>query len=511
MGGLISAASQRRNLLYVGFIFLFLIVLYIRTAPPGLTFAHGGVDGGELAIASHYLGVAHPPGYALQTALGFSFGKLPIAASLIERLYILSHVLAIATCASVAYGTYKLSDLLVGRRSFIPAAFAAGLLGVSFSFWTQAIILEVYVLLALLFTTLLLVLARPFWQQKRATSSLALVAGVISGLSIAHHLSAALWIPGTIALLGLHAGHRSQFIRLVVAWAAGLSAAYAGSVVMLYLFAGHAPEANWGAVNRSWQNLWDHLTAAQYHYLAQPVTLSRLLGGITRWLHIALADFTIIGVVLALTGLITVLRRWPGLLLALVLWALPLAAFTGLYDARDVDRTYTLPTAVLLALLAGLGLAQVMRSVQVPDAAFGLLGIGVIIGVSAWHFERVTIASADAPETLLRSVQPLVDGETILLVNTDQQAFALSYYTDVEHRLPDPVIIDTRMLSLQWYRQNLRIRYPELAHLRDVTVDAILHDAELRAYRIVSSNFLAPPSGRISQRVATWYVLAPVN
>src|SRR5436305_10621903 len=67
-------ASARVRLICAAFVFVAAITLYISTLAPTVTL----VDSGELMLAAHTLGVAHPPGFPLYVLLAHIFTWLPI-------------------------------------------------------------------------------------------------------------------------------------------------------------------------------------------------------------------------------------------------------------------------------------------------------------------------------------------------------------------------------------------------------------------------------------------------
>jgi len=126
------------------------LALYLATLTPGLSYLEG--DGHELTVAAATLGVAHPSGYPLYTWLAHLFTRLPVG-EVAYRTNLLSSV-----AGAAAVGTL----FLLGRAAGLsrgPAVFAALLFGVSNTFWSQAVITEVYApnALAMLATMLLLV------------------------------------------------------------------------------------------------------------------------------------------------------------------------------------------------------------------------------------------------------------------------------------------------------------------------------------------------------------------
>ena len=122
---------------------LFLLLVY------GLTAAHSVMlgDDGIFVMAADTMGMAHPPGYPLHTALGWLFTHLPLA-SVEWRVHFLSGCFGALTCSVLWLLVRRLTGSSVG-------AWAAALgLGLSDVFWSQAITAKsVYPLNTLLFAS----------------------------------------------------------------------------------------------------------------------------------------------------------------------------------------------------------------------------------------------------------------------------------------------------------------------------------------------------------------------
>lgn len=117
-------------------------VVYLFCMTPGVPAG----DGGELAVAIHYLGVGHAPGYPLHSFLGKLFSVLPIGGSVVWKTNVFSGV-----CASVAVFFTALIAIRIllgmGESPFYSKIFGAcgGLFLAFFPiFWSQAIFCEVY-------------------------------------------------------------------------------------------------------------------------------------------------------------------------------------------------------------------------------------------------------------------------------------------------------------------------------------------------------------------------------
>lgn len=164
-----------------GFAFLF----YKCTLTPSLSYI--SPDGNELATIPYVLGLAHMPGYPLYTWLGKVFTLLPFG-DVAHRMNLMS-----ATLGSVGVGGLYLiiskllhssAASLVLRRA--GASLTSLLFAFSPTFWSQAVIAEVYVPnIALVAITLLALL---HWERTRKDRNFALFA-LIFGLSLGTHIS----------------------------------------------------------------------------------------------------------------------------------------------------------------------------------------------------------------------------------------------------------------------------------------------------------------------------------
>src|SRR5688572_22520138 len=98
----------------------FLAIVYRLTAPPGLTWQHGGADGAELALVAQRAGVAHPPGYTLYALLGWAFIHVSGARPVVAMQW-LSHLAALSACGLLGVAAYRLVV-----RCALPSARIAG-------------------------------------------------------------------------------------------------------------------------------------------------------------------------------------------------------------------------------------------------------------------------------------------------------------------------------------------------------------------------------------------------
>lgn len=162
-------------------LFFCLAPLYLSTAPRTVVLE----DDGLFILSSWFLRIEHPPGYPLFVLLGKLATLFVPLGSVAWRVHALSGLLAAAACVVL---------FLIARRLGLgrPAALlAAAGLGVSATFWEQAIIADVYALHTLLFL-MLLYLALPRHSGVPSTVALGMprrltLSALLFGLALANH------------------------------------------------------------------------------------------------------------------------------------------------------------------------------------------------------------------------------------------------------------------------------------------------------------------------------------
>jgi hypothetical protein len=168
-----------------------LVAVYVATLAPGL--AYDGGDGHELTIVAATLGLAHPTGYPLYTWIGHLFTRLPVG-EVAYRTNLMSAVLGGGSGALL---------FLVGRRLGLSpgiAIWTAVLHGVTTTFWSQAVITEVYAPNACM-VALTLWLALRWADATRAPDTVAtadrrfVLFALVYGLSFGTHMSNAGFAP----------------------------------------------------------------------------------------------------------------------------------------------------------------------------------------------------------------------------------------------------------------------------------------------------------------------------
>jgi hypothetical protein len=411
------------------------LALYVRTLVPWLLPG----DSGEFQVLAHQVGIAHTTGYPVYMLLGKLFITLVPAGDVAYRVNLFSAFMAAVTIGLV-YAAGRLA-----ARSRWGGLFAGLALTVSFTFWSQALIAEVYAIGAAFLAAVLVALLA--WARTGRTSALA-AAGVCGGLGLGAHASVGILAPAAAIYLALH---RSR-------WRASWKPALAGALIGLALYGLaflivdlHAPPANifnaaYGPARSAWG-----LSAAD---LQNPIARIVFIAAGRQWRTALYPDppgmlkkiadyrlklsreFSLLTLLLALAGLVALIwRDWRlAVLLGLGLIAQWLFYFN--YHVGDIYVFY-ISGYLLLALLAGAGFAALARG--------------------HWPGARI--------------VQP------ILLIALAAAALQPVLSPDGSNRLPAVVKGEPPFLTAREYPVNAGTRYlrPEMASIvKELEADAIV-------------------------------------
>ncbi len=181
----------------------FALFLYLRTLAPTVLYYDRPtlLDSAMFQAQLATLGITHPTGYPTYTMLGHLFSYLPIG----DLAYSINLFSAIMGGAAV-FVLYLVGLRLTG--SILGAGIGALAFGIGDTYWSQAIIAEVYTLNALFISSVLLLLL--LWRDTRRDRYL-LGACFLMGLSLTHHVTSGLLLPG--AAIFVFAVDKRTFLR----------------------------------------------------------------------------------------------------------------------------------------------------------------------------------------------------------------------------------------------------------------------------------------------------------
>lgn len=432
------------------------------------------IDSGELAAVACTLGIAHPTGYPLFTLLGWAFSHLPVASTEIVRLNLMA---ALLCAAGVGTMSMFLGRILApfGKKDGVPlllygaAGSGAVLLGVSRTYWEQALSVEVYSLHMFLVALVLLTFHRCIAAEERREASWWVFAFVL-GLGFANHMTMILLAPGLLYWYFAVMGNQWKPIgRMVLPFLAGLS-------VYLYLplRASQHPTMNWGDPT-TWGRLFAHLRGKQYSVwlFSSMDVASHQLAYFWRSLP---GELSIPGLLLSLLGVIVLMRGQRKTAIATLLLFLGCVAYSINYDIHDID-SYFLLAYIVLAVWAGVGMYAAGRwLVQTPGwkpAVVVACMACVPAGVGVYHYNDVDESRNYLVDDYTHAMfASLPRNAVVLSYQWDYWVSASYYYQLVKGEREDLTIIDKELLRRSWYLRELRGRFPWLMAAAQKEVDA---------------------------------------
>jgi hypothetical protein len=409
------------------------LLLYVYTSPRTVALE----DDGFFILTSKAFGIAHAPGYPLYTLLAGWFQYLPFG-SLAWRIHAFSAVCGALTSAAL---WLTLRRLLPGN---LPALTGALALGLSLTFWSQAIVAEVYTLATLLFTLALWLLLQADSAEQGRRVVLRLAALVI-GLGLANHWP--LLVLASPVLLVLMWRQRraiaSDFPVLLLCLTLGLTPylwmIWRSHHPAVYTFTGplDSLQAFWSYVSRSSYADVDHSPTADW--------LDKL--GYIRFVLIqSLAQFAWLGGILALTGLLSPPAGWPmpirlGLFGTWLASGILIALLLGFDDQplnRAIFRVYPLMAWIIVAIWLAAGITW-LQAQHARLATPAVLSVLLLMFVSNWPSnDRNAYTWA---QTYAHAVLADLPSQTTLYLSSDIALGTVAYAHQIEGLRPDVALV----------------------------------------------------------------------
>jgi hypothetical protein len=309
----------------------------------------GAADTFEFQVVMPQWGIAHPTGYPLFVTLGKVFSLLPLG-SMAFRLNVFAAL--IATLA--VWVIYRLIVLLTSDR--LTAAIAALLLAASMVFWSQAIVIEVYGLNALLVAVTLWLLVRLLQNpENRIQKWLIYAVALTLGSALSHHFdSAILFVPVGLTLF---------FTRPRLSWKSWLIAAgcfVIGLTPWLLIY------FRWPALhNGQWMTIGEWIGWITGQRFGGALNLA-LWSDPTRWsimLRLTLEQFGWAGAALAVVGLIALLLRARRVALITFVTFAGYFFFGLVYNVPDVS-VFVIPLFLVMAIWIGVAISAIVQGVS---------------------------------------------------------------------------------------------------------------------------------------------------
>lgn len=437
-----------RESLHVIIVFASVLAVYIWSMPRTVVLE----DDGLFILSSWFNGISHPPGYPLYTVLGHLATLVPIGNPAI-RVHLLSAVFGALSCVCL---------FRIARRLFPTKVYAyTATLGMACSttFWSQAIIAEVYTLNVFIFLLLFLIALKAGEKSNTIpTPGPLYLMAFLYGLGISNHWP--LLVLSTPALLVLLWPVRSSVIRHF-------------SVCLLFLLLGLTPylwmvirsqmhpEISFYGPISSWHDFWFYISRKGY----ADADVNVGAGWWDKWhycwyvLKQTTSQFGSINGVFVWLGFFSQWRLWPWrLCCALVLGYLGstfvlilLLGFNYEPWHQAIFRVYPLISYVIASLWLAAGIFVLIKLVRniLQDTKMsrvipvGLCSIVVAIALmdnSAFNYRAHDRWAEDYARTLLSMVKP----NAILFVSEDPNVGPLGYVTKILHVRPDVTLYHSK-------------------------------------------------------------------
>jgi hypothetical protein len=396
------------------------LVVYLLTLAPGLTWAHWGADGGDFVTAALTGRVPHPPGFPLYTWIAGAFVRLPWRTPA-WRLNLLS--------ALSGAGAVLATTVAVRRRGH--GTLVAGVTGVTLGFapllWSQAVITEVYALATCLVAVML------WWrEQDMGTRRWALIAGVLWGGGVAVH-------PTLLFLAPLWSKMERKIRPLLLGgFLFGLTP------YLLLPLCGPWPQP-WGDL-RTIRGWWIYVSARLYHGFAFTLPAAQWPQRLAAWGKVMVQQFTPLGAVTALLGL----RERGDAVRPALLSLLLVSVYAIGYNTAD-SLVYLTALLPLLALWLSDGIAS-LTTRGIPVAVWLLLPALLL----ALNWGQVNLTGEDDPRRWAEAVLDEAPPAAVVVTSRDAHTFALWYAQAGLEVRPDVTVIDRDLWAQAAYRAFLR-------------------------------------------------------
>jgi hypothetical protein len=431
-------------------LFAICLLLYNATLTPGLSYA--SPDGNELTTIAATLGLAHPTGYPLFTWLGFLFARLPFG-EVAHRTNLMSAVLG---AGGVAF-LYLIARQIELSRAI--AAFTALLFGVSTTFWSQAVITEVYAPNVFMLALTVFLLLQ--WSFHPSSVILLTLFALAFGLSLGTHMSDLGFAPA-FAIFVLLSDWRILKRPLT------LLAAFIAFLIGLAQFVWiplKAASVNDPLILRIPLNTLVGMyvyTLGAFSNLRFAFPISAMPDRVMIYGGYLLQNLTPIGVPLGIFGMWALLFRHPKRFWLFILMYFVNVFFFTQYKAFDLD-VFFIPAHFVFAIFVGVGAQQLLdwlratlaqwraspRAMTIAAAMAIIVFLYIPVAAIAATSARDNNRTADtAIGDFYKNVYAILPRDSLLVSRRGVFGYDAYYWQRVNHVRPDvlaPMFGDTRV------------------------------------------------------------------
>ncbi|MCK5686808.1 DUF2723 domain-containing protein, partial [bacterium] len=361
--------------IYEKVIFLAIVLctlsIYIISLAPGITVSNLGMDTGEFALCARDLGIPHPTGYPVFNLIGKIFCMNPLVQNreIAYRTNVLSAVFAAFTVGIL----YLILKILTGN--VLISVFAALCFGVTKTFWSQAVITEVYTL-NLFFVSLFIFFAVNYIKNKSEEKYFWGCTFAI-GMGLTNHTICILLIPVYFFLIYL----KPSIITIKkVSFGLFIIALCGFSYMYLPIRAVKDPVINIGNPGNL-KNLFWVLMAKPFQHNMFSFPSGKLYYQISE--YPILMQFTLFEILIGVIGFWELLKKQTEICFALLILFLLNIGYSLNYDISDIGA-YFLLSYLIYAVWIGFGFKSIYESLgSFIDKFFSvkllLIAFGIIL------------------------------------------------------------------------------------------------------------------------------------
>ncbi|XP_063804045.1 protein O-mannosyl-transferase TMEM260 isoform X2 [Pseudophryne corroboree] len=410
--------------------------------------------------------VAHPPGYPLFTLLAkLAITVLPVG-SVAYRVNLLCGLFGAVAASLLFTTTSRLSG------SYAAGILAAGLYSFSRLTWQWSIAAEVFSLNNL-FVAILMALTVEFGKAKTASerSKISLYGAFFCGLSLCNQHTIVLYILCIVLWVLLHQSRNkelssSYLLKSGACFATGLLP-YSYLIISSYL--NHA-RWTWGD-QTTFQGFLTHLLREEYgtFSLAKSEMGSGMKDILLFQINHMWAEVTPLAPGLALLAVILCCKKRGSNVSTVCLYTTMLLFYSLFFAWRanldihkplflGVVERFWMQSNIVICVLAGLGLASLIRSVSAERANKDLLlyiewifTVVVIIRHISSNYSICDQSSNYVVDTFARNILLSMPENAVILLRGDLPGNSLRYLHYCEGFRPDVSLVDQEMMTYEWY------------------------------------------------------------
>lgn len=500
---------------------LFTFFVFFLTCARHLTWKHDGADGGDLALCAYTLGCPHPTGYPLYCLSGWLFTHLFPFGEVAFRLNVYSAIFAALGSAFISLAVREASDFLFPsveeswRRKYIPIL--SGLcVAFSFSYWSQALIVEVYSLNAFFTAVVLYYIVRIIkTDSKIERDRLFSITAFWTGLGLTNHLSMIyILFAGIITLI---------YLRYIPSLRTFLkSLAFFLLPLLLYAYlpirSNMMPLMDWGDPE-NWSNFLWVLSGQQFKRLVFASLFTQILYRIYGQINL-IQQIQVTGLIASFCGIVFFLlgrgqKKWAFFVLVSSTLILNLIHIAN-YLVID-PLSFLLPFFMMVSLLGGLGtgwLINLALSYQNSKGSRNLVSSRLILRMSKVfavaipmimllaNYDAVDLSKDSQGYDYAKRAFEKADPGSLIFETYYGRGLTLLYYHHVEGMGKEKNITPIYVEQLQffWGKKNFKERYPNIVgpDLEDHYDNPIAHDIIRRnfdSYTMYFGRMFYPPKG----------------